>query len=75
MNPASPWATEECTLILAVQTSQPVLEVTALTTTLGQSLWVRRLSEQRTFQPSLCLNEEKAGILSLTMALPYITGC
>ena len=74
-NPAFPWAIKGRTLLSAMQTSQAILQVTALATTLGQSLWVRCLRERPIFQSSLCLDEEKAGILSLTNALPYITGC
>lgn len=46
LTPFFPWAIKVCTLPWAMQTSQPVLKVTALAaTTLGQSLWVRCLGE------------------------------
>lgn len=69
-NPASPQAIKGCMLFLAMQMLQPLKKVTALTTTLGHSLWVSCLGKGGIFQSSLCLNEEKAGILSLTNAPP-----
>lgn len=69
-NPAYPQAIKGCTLFLAMQMLQPLKKVTALTTTLGHSLWVSCLGKGGIFQSSLRLNEEKAGILSLTNAPP-----